>query len=84
MRSTGLVSPSRCRGVKLIFTGGHISLAIGFKGPNVILGLCKCNYSLPRGKELGAALGYKQGTRPDKTRWRAGFSPQALCLPPVL
>ena len=24
------------RGVKLIFTGGHISLAVVFKGPNVI------------------------------------------------
>ena len=45
------------RGVKLIFTGGHISLAVAFKGPNVILGLCKCNYSLTRDKELGAAAG---------------------------
>ena len=43
------------RGVKLIFTGGHISLAVAFKGPNVILGLYKCNYSLTRGKELSAA-----------------------------
>ena len=34
------------RGVKLIFTGGHISLEVAFKGPNVILGLYKCNYSL--------------------------------------
>ena len=25
---------------------------IAFKGLNVILGLCKCNYSLTRGKEL--------------------------------
>ena len=41
--------------VKLIFTGGHISLEAAFKGPNVILGLYKCNYSLTRGKELGAA-----------------------------
>ena len=45
----------RLRGVKLIFTGGHISLVVAFKGPNVILGLYKCNYSLTRGKELGAA-----------------------------
>ena len=43
------------RGVKLIFNGGHISLAIAFKGPDIILGLYKCNYSLSRGKELGAA-----------------------------
>ena len=34
------------RVVKLIFTGGHISLTVAFKGPNVILGLYKCNYSL--------------------------------------
>ena len=44
-------------GVKIIFTGGHISLEVAFKGPNVILGLYKCNYSLTRGKELGAAAG---------------------------
>ena len=42
-------------GVKLIFTRGHISLVVAFRGPNVILGLYKCNYSLTRGKELGAA-----------------------------
>ena len=40
------------RGVKLIFTGGHIHLMVAFKEPNVILGLYKCNYSLTRGKEL--------------------------------
>ena len=45
------------RGVKLMFTGGHISVAVAFKGLNAILGLCKCNYSLTRGKELGAAAG---------------------------
>ena len=40
-------------GVKLIFMGGgHISLTVAFKGPNVILGLCKCNHSLTKGKEL--------------------------------
>ena len=44
-------------GIKLIFTRGHISLEVTFKGPNVILGLYKCNYSLTRGKELGAAAG---------------------------
>ena len=43
------------RDVKLIFTGGHISLVVDFKGLNVILGLYTCNYSLTRGKELGAA-----------------------------
>ena len=42
------------RGVKLIFTRGHISLTVTFKGPNVILGLYKCNYSLTWGKEFGA------------------------------
>ena len=30
--------------VKHIFTRGHISLLGAFKGPNVILGLYKCNY----------------------------------------
>ena len=45
------------RGVKLIFTGSHISLAVAFKGLNVILGLYKRNYSLTRGKELSAAAG---------------------------
>ena len=45
------------RGVKLIFTRGHISLVVAFKGLNVILGLYKCNYSLTRGKELGTAAG---------------------------
>ena len=43
--------------VKLIFTRGHISLEGAFKGPNVTLGLYKCNYSLSRGKELRAAAG---------------------------
>ena len=45
------------RGVKLIFTRGHVSLAVAFKGLNVILGLYKFNYSLARGKELGTAAG---------------------------
>ena len=43
--------------MKLIFTGGHISLEVAFKWPNVILKLYKCNYSLTRGKELGTATG---------------------------
>ena len=45
------------RGVKLIFTGGHISLSVAFKGPNITLGLFKCNCSLARGKELDPAAG---------------------------
>ena len=60
------------RGVKLIFTRGHISLEVAFKGPDVILGLCKCNYSLTRGKELAQHCCWVE------TRWRA------LSLPPVL
>ena len=31
-------------GIKLIFTGGHISLVVAFKGLNVTLGLYKSNY----------------------------------------
>ena len=42
-------------GAKLIFTRGHISLVVAFKGPNIILGLYKYNYPLTRDKELGAA-----------------------------
>ena len=45
------------RGVTLIFTGGDIILVVAFKGPNVISGWYKCNYSLTRGKELSAAAG---------------------------
>ena len=45
------------RDVKLIFTGGHSSLEVAFKGPNGILGLYKCNYSLTIKRELGAAPG---------------------------
>ena len=71
------------QGYQIHFHPGHISLVVAFKGPNVILGLFKCNYSLTRGKELGAAAGQKQGAGLDKTRWRAGFGLQALCLPPV-
>ena len=53
------------------FPGGHISLVAAFKGQNVILGLYKCNYSLSRGKELGAATRQKQGVGLDKTKWRS-------------
>ena len=56
---------------------------VAFKGLNVILELYTCNYSLTRDKELSTAAGQKQGAELDKTRWRAGFSPRALCLPPV-
>ena len=52
---TNLNVQLHCRGVKPIFTGGHISLVVAFKGPNVILGLYTCNYSLTRGKEFSAA-----------------------------
>ena len=45
------------RGVKLIFTGGHISLVVAFKGPDVTLGLYKRNCSLTVKRELGAAAG---------------------------
>ena len=44
--SEGTVIVIVCRGVTLIFARGYMSLAVAFKGPNVILGLCKCNYSL--------------------------------------
>ena len=47
------------RGVKLIFTGGHISLTVAFKGPNVMSGLYKCNYSLTVKRELGVTAGNK-------------------------
>ena len=40
------------------FHWGHISLVLAFKGPNVILGLYKCNcYSLTVKRELSAATG---------------------------
>ena len=47
------------RSVKLIFTGGHISLMAAFKGPNVILGLYRRNYSLTRGNKVLGQI--KQG-----------------------
>ena len=40
------------RGVKLIFTGGYIGLAVAFKGLSVILRLYSCDFSLTRGEEL--------------------------------
>ena len=43
------------RGVKLIVTRGHISPEVAFKGPNVILGLYKCNDSVTVKRELGGA-----------------------------
>ena len=58
------------RGVKLIFTGGHVSLVVAFKGSNVILVLYKYNY--PLSKSSGQPLGrnkvpgqIKQGGSPD-------------------
>ena len=67
--------------VKLIFTRGHISLEVAFKGPNVILGLYKCNYSLTVKQELRCRwvetrCWLKLGGGPDS-------APRALCLPPV-
>ena len=50
-------SPGLDRGIKLIFNGDHISLEVDFKGPNVILGLYKCNYSLTVKREFGTAAG---------------------------
>ena len=43
--STLTIAQVYSRDVKLLFTRGHIGLAAAFKGPNVILGLHKCNYS---------------------------------------
>ena len=34
------------QGAKLTFTGAHVSPMVAFKGPNVTLGLYKCNCSL--------------------------------------
>ena len=45
------------RGGKLIFIRGHISPVVAFQGPNVILGLYKCNYSVTVKPELGAGTG---------------------------
>ena len=73
------------RGVKLIFTGGHISLVVAFKGPCVILGLYKCNYSfLSQGQGVWRCGRVETRCGPNKTRWKDGFGPQALCLLPVL
>ena len=49
---SGYPPPSSIRGVKLIFTRGHISLVVAFKGLNIILGLYKRNYSLTVNREL--------------------------------
>ena len=45
------------QGCQTHFYRGHISLAVAFKGLNVILGLCECNCSLTVKRELGAAAG---------------------------
>ena len=54
-KSKGLFILTLSRRVKLLFTRGHISLKVVLKGPNVILGLYKCNYSLTVKRELSAA-----------------------------
>ena len=38
------------QGCQTHFPGGHISLAAACKGPNIILGLYKCNYSVTHSK----------------------------------
>ena len=43
---------------------------VAFQGPNVILGLYTCAYSLTAKRELGAAAGEKQGGGPD---WPVGL-----------
>ena len=63
------------QGCQTHFHRGHISLAVAFKGPSVTLGLYKYNYSLTRGKELGAATGQKEGGGPDSAR-----GPCVCCL----
>ena len=69
-----LINTLQFMGVKLIFTSSHSSLAVAFKGLNVILGLYKCNCSLTRGKELGPDPGVetrcpiKQDGGPDSAR----------------
>ena len=62
---TGVTLILEARGDKLIFTRVHISLAVAFKGLNVILGLYKCNYPLTIKRELGITTGWKQGGGPD-------------------
>ena len=48
---------SLVQGCQTHFHQGHISLSVASKGPNIILELYKCSYSLTKGKELGAAAG---------------------------
>ena len=43
------------QGYQSHFHRGHTSLMVAFKGPNVILGLYKCDYSLTVKRELGSA-----------------------------
>ena len=45
------------RDVRPIFTRGHISLAVAFKGLIVILGLYECNCSLTVKQELALPPG---------------------------
>ena len=46
-------------GCQTHFAGGHISLAVAFQGPNVVLGLYKWKYSLTVKWELGIAARQK-------------------------
>ena len=52
---------------------------VAFKGPNIILGLYKCNYSVTVKRELGAAAGQKQGVGQIKQ----GGGPDSACRPCV-
>ena len=59
---------------------------VAFKGPNVILGLDKCNCSLTRGRELGTAAKTRSrelGTAAGKKQG-AGLGPEGLVSAPVL
>ena len=66
-------------GVKLIFTWGHISLVVAFKGPKVILGLYKCNTP-----ELGSRSSVLPlGRNKVPGRIKHGGGPDSACGPCV-
>ena len=64
---------SLVRGVKLIFTRGHVNLTVAFKGPNVILGASSV---LPPGGDKVPGW-IKQGGGPD---WAHGPCVCHLCV----
>ena len=55
IKSRPLIFLSLSQGCQTDFHGGPHQPHGAFKGPNVILGLYKCNYSLTVKRELGAA-----------------------------